>query len=217
MKNRDDLVSAFCNNCCRETNHDSLYYEESKSIQYEGEGGAPFDINWIHTLDLIKCRGCEEVSLMRKTYSDDFSDFDPTYYPPRKFRKEPRWLILLDFENPINKLIKEIYIAIGNNSVYLPTMGIRSLIEHIMIEKVGDNGSFKDNLNQFEKQGFISPIQRKVIKPIIEMGHAVTHRSVEVSNEELISILDVTENIIESIYINEKKINRFINKIPKRK
>ncbi|WP_371851449.1 DUF4145 domain-containing protein [Duganella sacchari] len=43
------------------------------------------------------------------------------------------------------------YVAISSSALRLATLGVRALLEHVMIEKVGDNGSFKKNLEAFEQ------------------------------------------------------------------
>ena len=85
-----------------------------------------------------------------------------------------------------------------------------------MIDKIGDRGSFEDNIEAFEKEGYISPKQKDVLKPIIEAGHAAMHRGYRPKRIEVARIMDVTENIIETIYINENRISKISEKIPDR-
>ena len=93
-------------------------------------------------------------------------------------------------------------------------LGIRALLEQIMIENLADRGSFYDNLLQLEKEGFISKIQREAIGPVIEAGHASMHRGFKATEPQVAAILDVVENVIESIYISKGKTSGL--KIPSR-
>jgi len=72
--------------------------------------------------------------------------------------------------------LQELYTGIGAQNWWLTMLGVRSLLEFVMVEKVGDNGSFVKNLEKFLDGGFISKIQLDALGPLIEAGHATTHR-----------------------------------------
>jgi hypothetical protein len=55
-------------------------------------------------------------------------------------------------------------------------MGIRSLLEHLMITQVGDSGTFKGKLAKLRDQGLISLVQYDALNTLIHAGHAATHR-----------------------------------------
>lgn len=124
--------------------------------------------------------------------------------------------IRIVYENRIIKLLDEIYVAMQNNLSSLAAMGIRALIEHIMIEKVGDNRSFEANLKKFREGGFISELQTSSLKQLIEAGHAAMHRGYTPTQDELSPLIDIIESIIESIYFNEHRAKRIEKNTPKR-
>ncbi|EMO4505847.1 DUF4145 domain-containing protein [Klebsiella michiganensis] len=164
-----------------------------------------------------ECKGCENITLyIESTYSGMGDDFVTTQFPPKIIRKEPKWLQQIDGKfiviEPSAKieLFREIYIALKNNMPRLAIMGVRALLELVMIEKIGDQGSFIKNLRKLKEEGYISGYQYDAIEKVIDAGHASMHRGYKASNSEIFSIMDITENIIESIYINKlnlKKIN----------
>jgi hypothetical protein len=96
-------------------------------------------------------------------------------------------------------------------------MGIRACLEHVMVNEVGDQGSFLKNMNKFQEEGYISRIQRENLDLIIEAGHATMHRSFHPSVAQTNVLVDITESILESIYINSNKAKALKNKIPARK
>jgi hypothetical protein len=55
-------------------------------------------------------------------------------------------------------------------------MGIRSALENVMIDRVGDQRYFKINMDAFQKAGYLSVRQRGSLESILEAGHAATHR-----------------------------------------
>ena len=86
-----------------------------------------------------------------------------------------------------------------------------------MIDKIGDKGTFAANVNAFEEEGFISKKQKGVLEPILEAGHAAMHRGYKPNKNEVVRLMDVTENIIETIYVNEQRIKGLSAKIPPKK
>ena len=116
----------------------------------------------------------------------------------------------------IHDLLSEIYVALQNDQRALAAMGIRALLEKVMIEKCGDGGSFWENVKEFEKQGYVSRIQRERLETILETGHAAIHRLYKPTKDDLITLVDIAESLIESIYIHGSKVEKLKNGIPPR-
>jgi hypothetical protein len=120
-----------------------------------------------------------------------------------------------DLNNPFkHEFIREIYSSLKTGNLRLTVLGVRALLEQVMLEHVEDKGSFVKNLDQFEQAGFISRIQREAIVPVIEAGHASMHRGFKATEQQVEAILDITENLIESIYIAKSRTNGL--KVPPR-
>jgi hypothetical protein len=221
----NEITKSHCNRCQRETNQEILYSEEfswSEDIEEQ-----MITIKGTDIYEMLKCRGCDSITLRHtEWFSENFDEHGNLkpifhYYPPSISRPEPKWLSdlddLLDEEKSfIHDLMKEIYSSLHNNSRRLATMGIRALIEHIMIKKVGDQGSFSKNLDSFAAQGLISLSQEDILNTVLEAGHATIHRSYSPTNEDLQTCMDITESIVESVYIHPEKANKLKKKIPKR-
>ena len=203
--------------------HDVLH-EEKTSWDEEVHDG--IYIGGSDTYEMVKCRGCEHVSVRHTSVFSENIDqngdpiSDVQYFPPAIFRAKPRWhaeawkVFGLFQQSSVIALLDEIYIALHNNLRSLAAMGIRALIEHVMIEKVGDKGSFSDNLKEFCTQGYISRIQLDALNPLIEAGHAAMHRGYNPAPEELAMLMDIIESVIESIYFNEHRANKIKEKVP---
>ncbi|WP_214516374.1 DUF4145 domain-containing protein [Aliivibrio fischeri] len=169
---------------------------------------------------------------MEREETSDYCSFNESgtipeiiVYPPYTFRRKPSWLSNLIFPfnaktGSVNKeiinLIDEVYIALQNGCNRLSVMGVRALIEHVMIQKVGDQRSFMKNMNAFQDQGFISKVQRQALDHVLNAGHAAIHRSYNPKINEVIAAIDIVENILESIYTVDKRQNCFKN-VPSRK
>jgi hypothetical protein len=216
----EDTTQAHCNYCSGTRQHDLLF--SHRVVDESDEGYGPWSIS-IH--ELLACKGCNTVCVRHKQqFSEDtiWEEEPPvhvSYYPPALYRRLPQWFNLLDMQEafkPICGLIREIYTALQNDSRRLAVMGIRSLVEHVMIDKVGDNNSFAKNLDEFHRAGYISRVQRDVLAITIEAGHAVMHRNFNPELGDLVSLISVVENILESIYVNELNLFDVKERIPTR-
>jgi hypothetical protein len=214
----------FCNHCQQDTWHDVLHSIE-KNFGDESHHESIY-------YSLVECRGCESVKFLITEISDNCDrEFDgtiipeETHYPPKVKRLKPKWIyqILFPFKenngsNNLNifKLIDEIYISLQNNCTSLAVMGVRAVLENVMIQKSGDQGSFKKNMAKFRSDGYISDLQYKALEIVLEAGHAAIHRSYQPSDKEIVAALDITENIIESIYILNSANKQALKNVPKK-
>lgn len=199
----------------------NLLYSEKSSWDDQGISGGD-------TYDLVKCCGCGSLKLRLDQWCsegecDEKGNLTPSvsYYPPAVFRPKPKWfyellLVVIYDDGNIHDLLSEIYVALQNNQRALAAMGIRALLEKVMVEKSGDHGTFIANLKEFENQGYVSRIQRERLETILEAGHAAMHRFYKPSHEDLITLVDISESVIESIYIHGTKVAKLKNGIPLR-
>ncbi|MFA5922603.1 MAG: DUF4145 domain-containing protein [Methylococcaceae bacterium] len=206
---------AHCNTCGRETNHEVLHTEKASWSDVEcGIWGN-------ETYETLKCMGCESIKLRNISIFFDQERKETTinYFPPEIFRPKPNWInhIYIFSDHFIKTLLNEIYIALQNNLPNLAAMGVRSLIEKVMVDKAGDHGTFKKNITEFEKLGYVSKIQREHLETILDAGHATIHRSYSPTTEDVVTLIDITEHIIKTIYLHENKIEQLKRRVPSRK
>ena len=215
-----DQVQAHCNNCLGERYQNILHTEKTYWSQ-DDDDGAPI-VDGGCTYRMLKCCGCGSISMQGEHwFSEDFDNKGrpvkrKEYFPPATYRNEPEWLD--DIENDyVEGILKEIYISLKSGSRRLAAMGIRACLEHVMIKEVGDHGTFIKNIDAFQAKGYISKIQREALDLIIEAGHATIHRAFHPSIKQTTVLVDITESILESIYINSSKADLLRRKIPHRK
>lgn len=211
-------TKAHCNTCGGEKTHEVMHSERTT---WEIEGGL---VSGTDTYATLKCGGCEQIKLRHSTWcseDDSYHPPDPTYYPPAIFRPNPKWLS--DLGNELNEadgfvetLLNEIYVALQNGLASLATMGVRALLERIMISKTTDLGSFSKNMAEFEQLGFVSRIQRERLHAILEAGHAAMHRGYEPETDDVVTLLDITEHIVETVFLHERKVATLKQRIPAR-
>jgi hypothetical protein len=138
-------------------------------------------------------------------------------YPLICQRKRPSWLSELERnEAEICAMMKEVYDAFDANLHRLAGIGIRTLVEIVMVAKVGDQGTFPRTLDAFEEQRFITPNARQLLNTTIELGHASAHRAYRPNASDLNRVIGVVENIIQEIYIDPDYFCRLNDNIPRR-
>lgn len=218
-------VVVHCNKCSGERQHEVLHFER---VPWQEEIPGHYTVEGCNSYELVKCCGCHNVSLWHQSWFSEIEDengrpiITTKIYPPAIYGREPKWLQTLfryfpDDGDFITDLMKDIYVALTNQSPRLALMGVRALLEQVMIDKVDDQGSFKRNITQFEARGFVTAKQREILEVVIEAGHAVTHRAFKPTMRDVDNVIAITENIIESTYVNSERISEIRKNIPGRK
>lgn len=114
-------------------------------------------------------------------------------------------------------LIYEIEKALQYELAALPTMGLRTLLEVIMKERLGvDKGTFKANVEAFMEAGFITKQLAGVIESVIDAGHAAVHRAYFPNASDLKTCVEAVRHLMEHIYILKPKIDAVASNTPKR-
>lgn len=195
----DEGIRIQCQTCVGKTRHVRKYVEEISPFSH---------------YELLRCAGCDSVTMRHMAWTDDFEEI-VTLYPPRSNRKKPDWIKEIDETEPsLKALLDEVYVAVDGNALRLTAMGIRSVFDHVMHEKVGDHGSFASNLTAFEEAKFISSTQKETLQIVIEVGSATIHRGFRPSAENIDAILGVMESVVKSIYLDHPNVQKI--KIPPR-
>jgi hypothetical protein len=208
-------TKAHCNDCSGSRNHDVLHSERT-SWRDDEQGISGGD-----TYDTLKCCGCELVKLRHTSWFSE--DDEPTvlYFPPSISRRRPDWFAdlldeLKEGEEFVENLLEEVYVAVQNDLPRLATMGVRALLERIMISKADDQGTFAKNIAKFEALGHVSKLQRERLETILEAGHAAIHRAYTPRVKDVVTLLDITEHIVQSVYLHERKVADLKKNVPAR-
>jgi hypothetical protein len=213
-------IKAPCSYCARHTSQTVLCeahgpWEEDEKAP---EGGYYSDLN-----QMIRCDGCLNISF-RVTDLFPFSRDDAvTYYPPPITRREPPWLLDLILYSELggnvirlHTVLREIYSCIRGGELFLASLGIRALIEMVMLIEVSDTGTFRGNLDEFERNGYISKVQRGSLDNILEAGHGAMHPSHMLEAKELHVCLDIIEGVMGAIHVHQKKSAEIRARVPER-
>ncbi len=213
-----------CNLCGGDRHHSQLaeHFHDWRDEVGGDDDYPPMIVTGKEVYVLLRCCGCDTVSLQHKSYFSENDRPSIKVYPPRQFRKPPIWfqeldgILVTETIAFIPRLLKEIYGSMYSQHRAVSAMGIRALIELIMIDKIKDQGSFRKNVDAFQTGGFISAFQRSMLEPTLEFGHASMHRNHAPKMQELIAALDITENLIHTLYVLPDKAAQLEKTVPKR-
>jgi hypothetical protein len=207
--NKETSTKAPCNDCNRDTKHRVLF----KRITSGSDDDSGFD--WRDTYEMLECCGCESVAMR---WTNEFSENpEPTvtYYPPPVARQTPKWVWGLPTE--VRSLMDEIYSALHANSRRLALMGARTVVDMLLMDKVGDVGTFPDKLAQLESDGFVGLKNRAFLGAALEAGNAAAHRGYQPKKEHLDHVMDIVENLLQAVYILEEAADELKKSTPARK
>jgi hypothetical protein len=146
-----NIQRVHCNSCRGKTLHKLLK-------EAHDEGSEPYDEQnhvWWHIVhQMFECCGCKSVVVRR---SHEFSEWDypdVRLFPPPVSQHKPDWFHKLPAS--LQSLLSEVYNSLDADTRALPLMGARAILDMVIVDKVGDIGTFADKLKKLENQGVIS-------------------------------------------------------------
>jgi hypothetical protein len=113
--------------------------------------------------------------------------------------------------------MNEVYIAFEAGLLALPAMGLRSVIDLVCNEWVGDKGKYADRIAGLADRGYIGPTERKFLMSAVETGHAAVHRGYIPNSEDLSALVNIVEHLLEGLYILPQAAEKLTKATPKRK
>jgi hypothetical protein len=224
----DEMTKAQCNQCGISTNHRVVlsktywgwYEEEDPAVQQlEYYDPGPDEADWREDYELLQCCGCRTVCLRHKRESSigrgsEELTSSVAFYPPRVFRRLPRWEIDLPAE--VRSVVHEVFAALAADSRRLAMMGARTIVDMVIIDKVGDVGNFQQKLQALEERGHISRGGREHLEAALEAGNAAAHRGHSPDQEDLTNVIEIVENLLHSTYVLDRAANRLRATTPPR-
>lgn len=201
------VVRCHCNNCGRTTAHELISH---RSVDEQDDDSGFW---WTDTYDTLECRGCKSVCL-RYGYEDAGGGEETAFYPPPVSRRSPTWRWNLPAD--MREMLDEIYRALHNDSSRLALMGARTLVDLLLTSQVGDVGSFKRKLVALQNKGVITAKHAEVLEAALDAGSAAAHRGFRPDTGDLNAVMDIVENLLQSIYHLEKLAIGLQKKTPAR-
>lgn len=197
---RKTTTEASCSRCRKRTNHTTLREITLHSSRHDDQYAAftGEDIHWADNYAILQCRACNGVGFRHIRWSEPTDTYDVDEYPAPKPRDLPPWHDRLP--PGIYGLMNEVYGAMERDARRTALMGIRAVLEMIMIEKVGDVGGFAQKADAMVDAHLLTPRNRSAVLATIDAGSAAVHRGHQPTVEDLDTALDIVETVLASLY-----------------
>ena len=187
----------YCNQCRGKTVH--RLRKIVKDAGTDDETG----FQWHTTFEMLQCAGCQDVVLRRTFAFSENQEVEVRYFPPAMSRYLPTWRYSLS--KGMRLLLEEVYRSLDSENLRLPMMGARTLVDMLFFEQLKkDVGNFKQKLETLEKEGIVSPQNREVLDAALDAGSAAAHRGHEAGEYEIRAVMDIVENMLQSVYVLPK-------------
>lgn len=199
-------VTCICRKCRRQTKHLVL---GSEIVSIDDPRGL-----WVrHDYQIIKCKGCEDVSFRIVENFSENIDYDEqgnatlvesiTYYPCRLEG-------MVDFDvwalpDKARHIYEETKSAIENDLRVLAGMGIRALVETVCKELNLTDKTLKKKIDALVEKSIITPDSATYLHKIRLLGNKAAHESEAHSAEQLLLALRIVEHMLDGIYVIPKR------------
>jgi len=210
---KNTIITIFCNTCVREMKHSLLSSVKRSGVD---ELSHDFTIRWENTYQVLECQQCNNVTLRVRQWDDESQSYHynrfyhDTYYPPIVSRPKPIWFAQL--EPKFQEVLKEVYIALDANARFLAAFGARTALDMLVVDKIGDVGSFKAKLKKLESEGYVNPTEKELLDAVTEAGNAAAHRGYAPDGELLTSVMDILESLFDRIYFKPSRDKDLLRK-----
>lgn len=224
MKIPDMTRRFMCRTCQRETDHWPITNGEVKGSYKKLER----EETSIQTFQVVQCKDCGIITYCIDTIvhpgpmiGDSYIQ-TTDYFPPLPLRNKPAWYSSLP--ESYQAILTEVYQAIDNSLFFLSSIGARTAIDQLIVEKIGDVGTFKNKVDILVAKKIIDDTEGVMLLAVIDTGSASAHRSYKPSPENINHMMDILEAIFYKLLVEtdkkrelEKKAEELRKSTPKRK
>lgn len=195
---KGEIIKAPCNTCGGVTKHTALAARTRVELVGDEDDPDSFPVEE-NRYTMLECCGCESICLRFDNTFLPTKETESRYYPPRVFRRLPPWLN--ELPKPMASVVREVYRALADDSRTLAAMGARTVVDMVILDKVGDRGTFGQKLESLEERGLIGRLHREQLDAALDAGSAAAHRGFAPSVTTLGQLMDIVENLLQAVYV----------------
>lgn len=212
MSSSEEVLHLYCDKCMRETRHSILasVKQSGSSSEFEKLG-----VYGEYQHQILQCRGCEYVTyrtiswFAEAQYDDYHTVHEENRYPSPVNHQKPAWFNQLN--EVLQSILDEMYTAIQHDLRYLAAVGARTALDIVIVDKIGDSGTFTQKIENLEKSEFISKEEAELITVVVEAGSASAHRGYFPDKKHLISMIEILESILYKFYVQDSDKKRLLS------
>ena len=181
---------------------------------------------WEERYEIVECAGCTQLTFRLVRWDEHRDRRNPktgerlqrgetvVYFPPPVARPAPQWLSML--RPNIRLLLEQVYGALDAGLAALSAMGTRTVLDVVMREQVGDQGTFAKTLEAFCAAGHITATDKGILRPAIDAGSAGAHRGYIPTEEDTHLMVDIVERLLERLYVHPIRAAEMQKRTPQR-
>lgn len=200
-----------CRICQRETGHESLAAGRvDGSEKHEKTGHNSFYVRSRQSFIVLQCRDCKSTIYCLETLNfrnpqlmQITCDRQTEYFPPLPKRTRPEWLS--NIQDGYQAILGEVYQAIDNSLFFLASTGTRTAVDQLIVEKIGDVGTFKDKIRKLVEDTSIDATEGEFLVALIDAGSASAHRSYKPTPENMNHMMEILEAIFYKLLIEPER------------
>jgi hypothetical protein len=214
-----DIIQSLCNVCGRETAHDVVQIEVISAQAYPDFAVETRSV-------VVRCRGCKDFAIRCEQWHFDLTPSESSsgatlqevsFNPPRLWRRSPDWLSQLErIDADLSDMLIEIFSAANDNQYRLLAMGVRTALDYVMTQIVGDVGSFEKKLQEMVAKGHLLKKQEEILATVIDAGSAAIHRGFKPNQILLQEMVITMESIIREHYLTGPMLKTLKTLVPPR-
>ncbi len=205
MKIPDMTRRFICRHCQRETGHWPIANGAVKGSEKKLER----EEYSFQTFQVVQCKDCGVTTYCIDTkihpgpmMGDSYTQ-TTDYYPPLPLRIKPVWYGYLT--DDYQAILNEVYSALDNSLFFLASTGTRTALDQLIVEKIGDAGSFNAKLKKVVTNNIIDKTEKRILLAVIDAGSASAHRSYRPDIESINHMMDILEAIFYKLVVEPEK------------
>lgn len=127
---------------------------------------------------------------------------------------QPDWLSAL--QEPLRGVMSEVYRGVDLDLRALAAMGIRAVIDMVLVDLVGDVGGFDKKLDRLVVKGHLTEASRTHMLAAIDAGNAAAHRGHIPDRIDVHTLLRICENLLYEHLVMPSQTHRLQMNTPVR-
>lgn len=191
------ITKVQCGRCAGITSHEVLAGIDTHDASDDGDIQVWTDY-WV-----IRCRGCEETSFLRRTHcTEDQPDEEPqvTLFPPRLGGRVPQSTAWHEVPVPVRRVHAETVIALASGQPVLAGIGIRLLVESVCADKKASGYGLAKQIENLVVKGVLTRDGADILHRTRVLGNSSAHGAVAATDEQLLAAMEVAEYLIHGVY-----------------
>ncbi|ACH37446.1 hypothetical protein Gbem_0417 [Citrifermentans bemidjiense Bem] len=200
---------------CRACDNQCFHRPASNGKSFGKRSGTGSEWHY-KTYEVLQCEHCENVVLCIHHWTNPGPMIGDSYitktefFPPKQFWKKPLWFPKLS--KAYQKIFSEVYSALDSSLFILAATGIRTALDKVMVEKIGDIGRFETKVDRLVEKEIITPADKELLMAVVNAGSASAHRGYSPTIKATTHMMEITEHIFYKLCFEQNKTADLLSK-----